>query len=402
MADTILVVDDDPETVRLMQLFLKRLGYNTLGAHSGALAIELARAEQPDLIILDVMMPGMDGIETSRSLHRLPETATIPVLMVTARTSSEDKTRGYEAGADIYLTKPVHSADLTHNIQALLAQGETRKSRLNSSAYTVGVIGAKGGVGTSTVAINVAAQSARIQREALKSGGLRGTGSLRNPGSKVVAAEMRPGQGTWSDELRLDGAGGLCNLLCLPTAEITHAAVDKQLTPTTFGVRLLLACDLSVEPVYHEALDQYDAILDGLRAAADLLVLDTGVYASEIVTSVLDQCNEVIVVVEPDELTVRRAARLMELLRKHGFGAARPLTVVTVNRGLSVVQPVSQIENTLARPVALGIPPAQELSAYAMRQMIPLSLAQPESLSAQQYARLAEMVLTHVLAVAKG
>lgn len=395
MADTILVVDDDPETVRLMQLFLRRQGYNTLGAHSGALAIELARKEQPDLIILDVMMPGMDGIETSRSLHHLPETATIPVLMVTARASNEDKTRGYDAGADIYLTKPVHSADLTHNIQALLEQRETRKSRLNSNAYTVGVIGAKGGVGASTVALNLSAQLARIPGSPLRPSP---SGSLRLPG-RVAAAELRPGQGVWADELRLDGAGALGQLLRLQLGEITHAAVEGMLTTTTFDTRLLLAGNLSAEPVYHKNLAQYDAILDGLRAAAELVVLDAGQYSSEIVTNMLDACSELVLVIEPDELTVRRAARMIELLRKHGFGAARPLNIVSVNRGMNVMMSVSQIENTLSRPVALGIPPAQELAAYAQRQMLPASLAQPDSLVAQQYARLAEIVRAHVAAM---
>ena len=396
MADTILVVDDDPETVRIMQLFLKRQGYNTLGAHSGALAIELARKEQPDLIILDVMMPGMDGIETSRSLHRLPETATIPGLMVTARNSVEDKTRGYESGADIYLTKPVHSADLSHNIQALLAERKARKTRLSSSAYMVGVIGVKGGAGASTVALNLAAQAAKI------TSGPRKTGAVRLPGTRVVAAELHPGQGVWADELRLDGASRIGELLSMPVDEITHSAVEKRLVATTFNTRLLLACDLSVEPQFHLDLEQYDAIVEGLRAAAELVILDTGPYASEIIPNLLEQCNEVVMVIEPSELVVRRAARLLELLRRRGFGAARPVTVVSVNRGLSVVQPVSQIENILARPVSLGIPPAQELSAFAQGKMLPVSLAQPDSLTAQQYTRLAEIVCTHIETVAAG
>ncbi len=108
MAEKILIIDDDPDTIEFLTLILTRLGYQVLEARDGMEALALAHAEKPELIILDVMMPGLDGYEVARSLRRHPETALTPILMFTAKTQVEDKLAGYEAGVDIYLTKPVH------------------------------------------------------------------------------------------------------------------------------------------------------------------------------------------------------------------------------------------------------------------------------------------------------
>ena len=147
MSEKILIVDDDPETIHLLNLMLARLGYQALVARDGPEALSLAKSEIPDLIVLDVMMPGMDGFEVANNLRRHPDTATIPILMLTAKTQIEDKVAGYDAGADIYLTKPIHPVDLYANIKTLLTQKRERAMAQAKQCYTVGVIAAKGGVG---------------------------------------------------------------------------------------------------------------------------------------------------------------------------------------------------------------------------------------------------------------
>ena len=126
MPEKILIVDDDPDTVEFLRLILTRQGYQTLSAINGMQALNQAHSQQPDLIILDVMMPGLDGYEVARSLRRHPETALIPILMFTAKTQVEDKVAGYEAGVDIYLTKPIHPVELQANIKGLLDQRKAR------------------------------------------------------------------------------------------------------------------------------------------------------------------------------------------------------------------------------------------------------------------------------------
>ena len=121
MGEKILIVDDDADTVKFISMILTRLGYDMVAALSGQQALELARTEQPDLIVLDVMMPGLDGYEVARILRQYPETATTPILMFTAKAQVDDKVTGYNAGVNIYLTKPIHPIDLQANIKTLLS-----------------------------------------------------------------------------------------------------------------------------------------------------------------------------------------------------------------------------------------------------------------------------------------
>ncbi|HEX7238887.1 MAG TPA: response regulator, partial [Longimicrobiaceae bacterium] len=102
----LLVVDDEPVNVELLRDLLESLDFRTLGALRGPEALELARESSPDLILLDVMMPGMNGLEVCRRLRADPATAGIPVVFVTALSDAEDKLQAIEAGGDDFLTKP--------------------------------------------------------------------------------------------------------------------------------------------------------------------------------------------------------------------------------------------------------------------------------------------------------
>jgi two-component system, OmpR family, alkaline phosphatase synthesis response regulator PhoP len=107
MAKTILIVDDEQDILDLLTFNFKREGYNTLAAADGDSALILARAERPDLIILDVMLPGRDGWEVLRELRRDPETRHMPVVFLTAKDSEIDEVVGLELGADDYIVKPI-------------------------------------------------------------------------------------------------------------------------------------------------------------------------------------------------------------------------------------------------------------------------------------------------------
>ena len=100
MAEKILIVDDDLETLRLVGLMLQKHGFSIVAAHNGIQAIKVAQAERPDVIVLDIMMPDMDGYQVTRELRKLAETANTPILMFTAKTQVDDKVAGYEAGVD--------------------------------------------------------------------------------------------------------------------------------------------------------------------------------------------------------------------------------------------------------------------------------------------------------------
>ena len=113
----ILVVDDEPRMTRFIRMNLELEGYQVLEAHDGTEALDKVRTSLPDLVILDVMMPELDGFET---LDMLREVSTVPVIMLTVRADEEDKVRGLELGADDYVTKPFGARELASRVKAVL------------------------------------------------------------------------------------------------------------------------------------------------------------------------------------------------------------------------------------------------------------------------------------------
>src|SRR5689334_12982484 len=120
MAERILVVDDDRDIARFVELNLSLEGFQVEVAHDGVHALELATARPPDLILLDVMMPGVDGVEVVRRLRAQSSTASIPVVMLTAKSLSADKVVGLTAGADDYIVKPFDTLELVARVRTTL------------------------------------------------------------------------------------------------------------------------------------------------------------------------------------------------------------------------------------------------------------------------------------------
>ena len=117
----ILVVEDNPELRRIMHLQLKNLGFDTILAANGKQALDLAASQLPDLITLDISLPDMDGLEAARGIRRNPETRSIPIIAVTARSLPEDRKRCIQGGCDEYISKPYTSSYLVSHIERLLA-----------------------------------------------------------------------------------------------------------------------------------------------------------------------------------------------------------------------------------------------------------------------------------------
>ncbi|MFC2056881.1 response regulator transcription factor [Chloroflexota bacterium] len=132
----VLVVDDDAKTVELVKLYLNRDGYRVLTAYDGAEALRLAREGHPDLIVLDLMLPGMDGLEVCRTLR---DESDIPIIMLTARTTDDDKLTGLGSGADDYVTKPFSPRELAARVRAVLRRlpGERGPAEIKYGQITV-------------------------------------------------------------------------------------------------------------------------------------------------------------------------------------------------------------------------------------------------------------------------
>ncbi|MGE9268508.1 MAG: response regulator transcription factor [Verrucomicrobiales bacterium] len=124
--EKILIVEDEPDIAELVSFNLKRAGYEVVQAHDGVTGQKMTTSERPDLVILDLMLPGKDGYGVFKQMRRDPRTADIPVLMLTARAQTEDRIKGLEAGADDYLTKPFSPKELVLRVQAVLKRKEVR------------------------------------------------------------------------------------------------------------------------------------------------------------------------------------------------------------------------------------------------------------------------------------
>jgi two-component system alkaline phosphatase synthesis response regulator PhoP/two-component system response regulator VicR len=128
MATRILAVDDEKHILRLVQINLEKVGYDVVTATNGREAIEEVQRQMPSLIVMDVMMPEMDGFEALQTLKNDPATAQIPVIMLTAKAQDADVFQGWQSGADLYLTKPFNPQELLTFVKRILdAQSEIEK-----------------------------------------------------------------------------------------------------------------------------------------------------------------------------------------------------------------------------------------------------------------------------------
>ena len=207
MTEKILIIDDDLDTLRLVGLMLQKQGYRIAAANNGKQGLLKVQEEIPDLILLDVMMPQMDGYEVARRLRQNPETASIPILMFTAKAMLDDKVTGFEAGADDYLTKPTHPAELQAHVKSLLSRSvkvdKKETAFIEEKAFTVGVISARGGLGVSSIALNL------------------GSFLSANMGEETIIVEIISGKGTIGRDLGFEKLDGLTSLLRDNAEEIT-------------------------------------------------------------------------------------------------------------------------------------------------------------------------------------
>ncbi len=134
MARKILTCDDEKHIVRLIQVNLERQGYDVITAYNGAECLEKVASDRPDLIVLDVMMPEMTGFEVLEALKKNPDTAEIPVIMLTARAQDADVLRGWQSGVECYLTKPFNPMELIAFVKRIFSMED---NKVEEKRYTL-------------------------------------------------------------------------------------------------------------------------------------------------------------------------------------------------------------------------------------------------------------------------
>ena len=380
MAEKILIIDDDVDTLKLVGLMLQKQAYQIVAANNGLQGLEKAENENPDLIVLDVMMPGMDGYEVAKRLRANPLTADTPILIFTAKTQLDEKVTGFEAGADDYLTKPTHPSELNAHVKALLARsskGKVATSPLPSEkrALIIGILSPRGGQGVSTVAVNL------------------GGALLQTTKADVIVAELRPGMGSLGPDLGELKPKALTELLSGNIADMTRQKVKEELFVHETGLRLLFG---SVEPK-DTALANFaapmEALVNRLSYLTPYLVLDLGAGLTSLTQKLVASCNLIFVLVEPVANALTHSRMLINDLIDAGVPKAN-VQVVVVNRIRSDTQlTMQEMENQLGQTPVVAITPAPELVYMATRMKTPAIFSRPDSLTAHQFAKLAASVL---------
>jgi pilus assembly protein CpaE len=381
MPGKILVIDDDVDTLRLVGLMLQRQGYQVSAAANGSQGLARAFEERPDLILLDVMMPDMDGYEVTRRLRGNPDTVSIPILMFTAKTQLDDRVIGYESGADDYLTKPTHPTELQAHVKALLARASQKRGKSEAAllpeqgAYKVGVLSPRAGLGVSTVAANLsAALNSRSQAD-------------------VILAELTPGQGTLAADLGLPAQSGLAQILSGVAADVTLEKVTSSLVAHGMGLKILAASDNPRDVDLSARVENYEALVSTLATLARFLILDLGSGLPAFAQMLLSKCDERIIVMEGTPHSIKQT-RL--LLNEYGALGIDPATVSIVlnNRFRSDAHiALGAAQEQLGHPIACILTPVPEVFQQAFRLHTPVVIAQPANTVSNQFFKIADDIL---------
>jgi CheY-like chemotaxis protein/MinD-like ATPase involved in chromosome partitioning or flagellar assembly len=383
MAEKILIIDDDVDTLRLVGLMLQRQGYEISAASNGSQGLAKALEERPDLILLDVMMPDMDGYEVARRLRKNPVTLNVPILMFTAKTQLDDKVTGFEVGADDYLTKPTHPTELQAHVKALLARSAQKEKEPNQvvtashehHGYVIGVLSARGGLGVSSLASNLAA------------------GIYSRTQSDVILAELTPGQGTIGTDFGYQNQKGLTELLKGTMVEITREKVESSLSPHNSGLKLLLASENPRDVTLTSQVQNYEALVVRLSTLARFVILDLGNGLPAFVQKLLPMCNERFIVVEGVPGTIQHTKLLIDEIVDLKIDR-KGISVVLNNRMRTESQmQLAQVQEKLGHSIAATLTPAPEAFLQATRLQTPAVICQPTNMTSQQFLKIAGIVL---------
>jgi CheY-like chemotaxis protein len=350
----------------MVGLAFHRKGFEVIGAENGEVGLRKAREENPDLVVLDVMLPDISGFEVCQRLHKDPATRDLPVLLLTAKVQTDDKLAGFDAGAEDYVTKPFEMPELVARVELILSRAERLRTR---AGRVITFLGAKGGVGTTTVAVNV---------------GL----ALAGRGKSTVLADFRPYAGTVCHQLGLSPRRTIADLAKIPPSRLNSRAVDLSLEPHHSGLRVLappsqpLADDPSTEAA--------ESLFESLRSVADFIVIDALAYPSPLSRLAFTRSDVTAIVSEPHSVSLSCAVDALSFLATLGL-TGDWVGIILVHRSRSPFStPPGEVQNMLKARILGIIPSAEEACLGAERQRVPLILAQPDHAASAALFELAD------------
>ncbi len=355
----ILIVDDTPLNLKMVSAALGSGGYQIETATNGSMPLERSTTVRPDLFILDVMMPDMDGYEVCRRLRRMSAFAQHPILVLTANDSLEERVHGLEAGADDYMSKPFQPLELQARVKALLRRVSATpvQPQVSIQNETLALFSLRGGVGVSTLATNLAVGLAQIWNQPVA---LVDLALLSGQSALMLNIPLRT---TWGD------------LAAHAIYDIDYDLLQQVLMPHTSGVHVLAS---AARPEQSELItgEKVVHVLSILRQHYAYVILDLPHDFSDTTLAGLDSANTVLLVLAPEIASVRATACALDVFAKLDYAPDKLLLLLnsTVEHGGLVRK---DIELALHRPIAQALPYAAETYLSALNRGVPPVLDQP-------------------------
>ncbi|MGH2471563.1 MAG: response regulator [Candidatus Limnocylindria bacterium] len=370
--ERILFVDDEEQIRKLLSTWLTRRGYEVSVATDGWEALKSIRAKAPDLVITDVNMPNMNGLELTRRMRADHRTARIPVVMLSARKQADDVLSGYAEGADEYVPKPVEMAVLEAKIEVLLRRFRTTRGEAvaKRGGNVILFVHGKGGVGTTTLAVNAAVA-------------LAATTIYR-----VTLLDLN---------LEFGNAPMLLNLTSSRTLADLAEDAHEQLDETTFGsyleqdrsgVRVLAGCDVP-ERAELITVPAVQLAIDHLQKQSDYVVVDAPASFSQQVLAALDVADAAVIVTAAHLPSLRATKQALEVLEKLSYPQER--TVLVVNRTSSSGVEMDHVARFFNRKPDIIVPYTEACDDAADRGR-PLAVLHPDSAASKVIRDLAARI----------
>jgi len=358
MPTIILVVDDDSSTLRLLGYMLERGGFQVKMAGDGEDGLAMAYQQPPNLVILDVMMPGLNGYQVCERLRADPRTAHVPIIILTARSQRIDQQTALEAGADLYLSKPITPDQLVEKVNELLSRPTDVPPPIAAkilAAQIISVFSLRGGVGVTSLAANLAVALAQQYQ------------------LPVPLVDLALPVGHLATMLNLRPRRTIAHLLA---GRVDSEAIKDHLLPHPSGVRLLAAPPVPPPPDAIPA-DAVERLLGALKPHHSYIVVDTASLLDDVTLAVLNTSDTILLVLSPEVLSVQTTLATRQAFQARGIAPDKVLLVlnqIMPKPGLAL----KVIEKALKQSINM-ILPHEAKQALAIAKGEPLLISAPAS-----------------------
>ncbi len=369
MSHRVLIIDDDPTLVEMLIFVLSRGGYETRAATNGADALEILKSTHIDAIVLDVMLPDVDGYQICRNIRALPGIADIPILMLSARSQVEYRLTGFESGADDYVPKPADPKEVLARIHALIARAERAQV---APSPVIGLVGVKGGVGTTTLLINTALALVEDKKRVC----------LMELSDHGYDGAWRLGMGTGQPliELNIPASG-----------RVTPAAIQSCIIKHNSGIHYMPLCTQQPDKrSFAEGV--LTKTIETLQTSYDIILLDVPPSALALYPELITTVGAFIPVAERDDLCIWHLSAFVRWLQDQHANVPGS---VLVDR---TIEPSRDSASSTASKIGLAvlalIPPMPLAMFHADNLQTPLYMSDSTNLASEAYAEFATRLIT--------